>query len=62
VRPGDTVNTTVTVTSVDPQKTRVVLQTVCRVGSTVVVNGEAHLMVSASARRLAQAQAQASAS
>lgn len=55
VRPGDTVNTTVTVKSVDLQKARVVLETVCRVGTTVVIDGEAHVMVTSSVRRLAQA-------
>ena len=60
VRPGDTVNTTVTVTSVDQHKARVVLKTVCRVGTTVVVDGEAHLMVTSSVRRLAKTKPSAS--
>jgi len=51
VRPGDTVNVTVTVTSVDLKRARVVLETVCRVGTTVVVVGEAELMVTSVARR-----------
>lgn len=51
VRPGDTVNVTVTVTSVDLKRARVVLETVCRVGTTVVVVGEAELMVTSAARR-----------
>lgn len=55
VRPGDTVNATVTVTSVDPKKARAVLQTVCRVGDTVVIDGEATLLVTSTARRLAKA-------
>jgi len=60
VRPGDTVNTTVTVKSVDLNRARVVLETVCRVGTTVVVDGEANVMVTSSARRLAKANTSAS--
>lgn len=56
VRPGDTVNATVTVKSVDLQKARVVLETVCRVGSTVVIDGEADVLVTSSVRRLAKGQ------
>lgn len=59
VRPGDTVNTTVTVKSVDLQKARVVLETICRVGTTVVIEGEAELLVTSSVRRLAKATAAA---
>ena len=59
VRPGDTVNTTVTVKSVDLQKARVVLETICRVGTTVVIDGEAELLVTSSVRRLAKAKAAA---
>ena len=59
VRPGDTVNTTVTVKSVDLQKARVVLETICRVGTTVVIEGEAELLVTSSARRLAKVKAAA---
>ena len=55
VRPGDTVNTTVTVKSVDLNRARVVMETVCRVGATVVIDGEANVMVTSSARRLAKA-------
>lgn len=55
VRPGDTVNVTVTVKAIDLPKARVVLDTACRVGSTIVVEGEAKLMVTSSARRLAKA-------
>ncbi len=44
VRPGDTVTATVTVKSVVPEKRRVVLDTVCRVGNTVVIEGEATMM------------------
>lgn len=55
VRPGDTVNATVTVKSVDLQKARVVLDTVCRVGDKVVIEGEAHVLVTSSVRREAKA-------
>lgn len=54
VRPGDTVNATVTVKSVDLQKSRVVLDTVCRVGDKVVIEGEAHVLVTSSVRREAK--------
>jgi len=45
VRPGDTVKTTVTVKEVVAEKKRVVLDTVCRVGDTVVIEGEATVMI-----------------
>ena len=51
VRPGDTVHATVTVVSVDPVKARVVLSTVCRVRDQVVIDGEATVMTTSSARR-----------
>ncbi|MGE5491856.1 MAG: MaoC family dehydratase [Actinomycetota bacterium] len=44
VRPGDTVTATVTVKSVVPEKRRVVLETVCRVGDTTVIEGEATVL------------------
>jgi 3-hydroxybutyryl-CoA dehydratase len=56
VRPGDTVNATVTVKSVDLQKARVVLETVCRVGTTVVIDGDADVLVTSSLRRLSKSQ------
>jgi 3-hydroxybutyryl-CoA dehydratase len=46
VKAGDTVTARVTVKSVDEQSKRVVLETVCSVGDTVVIDGEALLMVS----------------
>jgi 3-hydroxybutyryl-CoA dehydratase len=46
VRVGDTVTARVTVKEVMPEKKRVVLTTVCTVGETVVVEGEALMMVS----------------
>ncbi len=45
VKIGETVEATVTVTAIDPEKRRVTFQTVCRVGDKVVVDGEAQLMV-----------------
>ncbi len=47
VRPGDTVVTTVTVKEVMAEKRRVKLDTVCRVGDKVVLDGEALVMVPA---------------
>jgi 3-hydroxybutyryl-CoA dehydratase len=45
VRPGETVNTTVTITEVIPEKKRVIAQSVCRVGDKVVVEGTSMLLV-----------------
>jgi 3-hydroxybutyryl-CoA dehydratase len=44
VRPGETLTATVTVTAVDAEKGRVTLDTVCTVGDTEVVKGEATVM------------------
>jgi 3-hydroxybutyryl-CoA dehydratase len=44
VRAGDTVKATVTVKSILPAKRRVVLETVCTVGETVVITGEATML------------------
>jgi 3-hydroxybutyryl-CoA dehydratase len=55
VRPGDTVNATVTVKAIDLKRARVTLDTVCHVGSTVVIDGEAVVMVTSSVRRMAKA-------
>ena len=41
VRINDTVNTTVTVKEIIKEKKRVILETVCKVGDTVVITGEA---------------------
>ncbi|MFC5521538.1 MaoC family dehydratase [Polaromonas jejuensis] len=57
VRPGDTVHATVTVKSVDLQKARATLDTVCRVRDTVVIDGEAMVVTTSSARRLSQREA-----
>ena len=51
VRIGDTVTARVTVTAVDQERGRVTrLQTVCHVGETLVIDGEALLMVPRRAR------------
>lgn len=44
VRPGDTVRATVTVKELFPEKKRVALTTVCKVGDKVVIDGEALVM------------------
>ncbi len=51
VRPGDTVHALVTVKSVDLLRARAVLDTVCRVGNRVVIEGEALVMATSAARR-----------
>jgi 3-hydroxybutyryl-CoA dehydratase len=45
VRAGDTVTARATITELIPEKRRCVIKTVCTVGETVVVEGEALLMV-----------------
>jgi 3-hydroxybutyryl-CoA dehydratase len=45
VRPGETVKTTVTVKEVIVEKKRATLETICRVGDTVVIEGEATVMI-----------------
>jgi 3-hydroxybutyryl-CoA dehydratase len=45
VRAGDTVTATVTIKEIDPVKRRLTLTTVCTVGDTVVVDGEATVML-----------------
>lgn len=57
VRPGETVRATVTVESIDIQRARAVLGTVCRVGATVVLEGQATVMATSVARRLKAEQA-----
>jgi len=51
VRPGDTVKATVTVKSINLEKARAVLDTVCRVGGHPVIEGEATVMTTSSVRR-----------
>ncbi|HYD67284.1 MaoC family dehydratase [Azospirillum sp.] len=45
VRSGDTVTARATITEIIPEKRRVMMRTVCTVGDTVVLEGEAMLMV-----------------
>jgi 3-hydroxybutyryl-CoA dehydratase len=45
VKIGDTVKATVTVTALNPEKKRTTLSTVCTVGDTVVIEGEAYVQV-----------------
>ena len=45
VKSGDTVTATCTVTEVVPEKRRAMLSTVCKIGDTVVIEGEAMVMV-----------------
>jgi len=54
VRPGQTVHACVTVKAIDAPRRRVTLETVCRVGNTVVIDGEALVMTTSSAKRLAK--------
>ena len=51
VRPGDTVHATVTVKELFPEKRRVSMNTVCTVGDTVVIDGEALVMATSRAGR-----------
>ena len=44
VRPGDTVTATVTVKSLDAEKNRVVLDTICQVAGKTVLEGEATVL------------------
>ena len=59
VKAGDTVTARVTVKDVDPDNKRVALDTVCTVGDTVVVDGEAVLLVSRRAEVLGAPEAPA---
>ncbi|SBT04782.1 (R)-specific enoyl-CoA hydratase [Candidatus Accumulibacter aalborgensis] len=51
VRPGDTVHAKVTVKEVITEKSRIVVDTVCTVGDTVVIDGEATLMTTSRRKR-----------
>ena len=53
VRPGQTVHAMVCVSAVDVARRRVTLDTVCRVGETVVIDGQAVVMPTSSAKRTA---------
>ena len=50
VRIGDTVIATATITGIDSARRRVKLSTICRVGETVVVEGEAETLVESRSR------------
>lgn len=47
VRAGDTVRARATITEIVPERRRVVLRTVCTVGDTVVIDGQATVLVPA---------------
>ena len=51
VHPGQTVHACVTVHAIDLERRRVTLETVCRVGGIVVIDGEALVMTTTSAKR-----------
>jgi len=51
VRIGQTVHASVSVSAIDMQRRRVTLETICRVGETVVIDGEALVMTTSSAKR-----------
>lgn len=51
VRPGDTVHAIVSVKEVITERSRAVLETVCRVGDTVVIDGEALVRTTSRNRR-----------
>lgn len=51
VRPGQTVHASVSVKSIDRERRLVTLDTVCRVGDTVVIDGQALVMTTSSAKR-----------
>lgn len=57
VKVGDTVEARVTVKEVIEEKKRVICETVCRVGETVVVEGEAMMLVSRRAEIMGEIQA-----
>jgi len=57
VRPGDTVRAQVIVRAVDRERARVTLETVCRVGDTVVIDGEAVVKTTSQAQRAVAAAA-----
>lgn len=51
VRPGETVQASVVVREVNRERARVTLETVCRVGNTVVIDGEAVVKTTSRAQR-----------
>ncbi len=59
VKAGDTVTARVTVRDVNRDKKRITVDTVCTVGDTVVIDGEAQLMVSRRVEVLGEPEAKA---
>ena len=57
VHPGQTVHACVTVSAIDHERRRVTLDTVCRVGETAVIDGQALVMTASSAKRRSAAAA-----
>ena len=57
VKAGDTVTARVTVKDVNPDNKRIVLETICTVDDTVVIDGEALLMVNRRAEVLGEPEA-----
>ena len=45
MRAGDTVRARVTITAIEPKRRRVMLKTICTVGETLVIDGDAEVMV-----------------
>jgi 3-hydroxybutyryl-CoA dehydratase len=58
VKVGDTVRARVTVTEVDRAKKRIKVETICTVDDTVVIDGEAKLMVSSREARKTKPEAE----
>ena len=54
VRIGDTVNVRATVTDIDRGRNRATIETVCQVGETVVIDGEARVWVPSRPERAAE--------
>ena len=52
VRIGQTVHASVSVSAIDRERRRVTLDAICRVGETVVIDGQALVMTTSSAKRL----------
>jgi 3-hydroxybutyryl-CoA dehydratase len=59
VYPGQTVHASVSVSAIDRERRRVTLETVCRVGETVVIDGQALVMTTSSAKRQPKGAAEA---
>ena len=57
VRIGQTVHASVSVSAIDRERRRVTLEAVCRVGETVVIDGQALVMTTSSTKRMPTASA-----